>query len=46
MILLLSAFIAAVIFLLLAFLILRSSGEARGVKKDWESMQAINRKMI
>ncbi|HJI74162.1 MAG TPA: hypothetical protein OIM03_07740 [Veillonellaceae bacterium] len=33
MILLLSAFIAAVIFLLLAFLILRSSGEARGVKK-------------
>ena len=33
MILLLSAFIATVIFLMLAFLFLHSSGEARGVKK-------------
>lgn len=33
MILLLSAFIATVIFLMLAFLFLHSSGEARGIKK-------------
>lgn len=34
MILLLSAFIATVIFLMLAFLFLHSSGEARGIKKE------------
>lgn len=46
MILLLSAFIATVIFLMLAFLFLHSSGEARGIKRGWESMPGIKRSMI